>query len=90
VGLADDAGGERQLIVVAGRRLVLHLDLGDDEEDAVALHVGIRKPDRAEQFDAAHLEILEEARVMEVAHRIALGVADAKGQDVLGEGHRHV
>ena len=83
----DDLGGEGEFLVVAGRGLVATFDLDHDEEDAVPLQVGVAVALGAEQLDAAHLEILEVAAVMEVAHGVDFGVADAEGEGVLGHAH---
>ena len=41
----------------------------------------------AEQLDAAHLEVLEIAAVMQITHGVHFRVADADGDGVLVGGH---
>ena len=61
-------------------------DPNDDEQDAIALEVGVAVAERAQQLHPAHLEILQEPAVMQKPHRIHFGIADADRDGVL-DGH---
>jgi len=86
VGLFHQFGEEGEFLVVFGGGAVLHVDLDDDEEDAGPFELGVGVSLGPEEFDAAHFEVLEVAGVVEVAHGVDLGVADADGQGVLHGG----
>src|SRR5688572_15092049 len=83
-GLAGDAGGEGQLLVVSGRGFVADLDFDHDEEDALPLEIGVTDTQLPKQLNPAYLEVLEEAAVMQIAHGVDFGVADAEVNRVLG------
>lgn len=85
--LPGDFGEEGQLLIVAGGGPVAAFHLYNGEEDAGLFEVGVAVADGAEQFDATHLEVLEIAAVVEVAHGIDLGIADADGDGMLAVGH---
>lgn len=88
-GLADEPGDEGEFFVVAGGVAVFDFGLGDDEEDALALEVGVGEALVAQELDAADLEVLEIAAVVQVAHGIDFGIADADGYRVFSEGHSY-
>ena len=65
----------------AGRRsgpaAVADLDLRQHQQEALVLQVAVESAARAQQFGAALLEVDEVVRVVQQAHAVRLGVADA-------------
>ena len=63
--------------LVAGTEDEFALGLDDHEETPLALQLRVGMTGGSEQLDAAHLEILEVAAVVQVTHRIDFRVANA-------------
>src|SRR5262249_2096575 len=83
---ALDDGPQGQEVVEVHRTPVLHLDPGNDKIVTLVLDVLVGMALRPKQLDAALLEIEQIVRLVQQAHAIRLGVADANGD--LPGGHR--
>ena len=84
-----DGRPERQEIVVVGGPLELAADLDHDQEMARVFDVAIGDAPLAQELGPAHLEVDDVVGVMQEAHAVGLGVADAKA-DLVTERHRSV
>ena len=78
-----DRSLERQQVVIERGAFELAAGLDDDQEVARILDLAIAEPALAKQLGAAHLEVDEVAGVMEQAHPVGLGIADADGHLML-------
>src|SRR5438874_1282369 len=63
--------------------VVVTLEFHDDKENAAGFEIAVAEAGLAQQLGAADFEVLEISRVVQDAHRIRLGVADAE-VDVAG------
>jgi len=77
---AFDLSCKDKHFVVVGRGLEATVEIHHGEEDVAVFHVSIADAGLSEQFGSAHLEVFEKLGVVEIAHRVALGVANADGQ----------
>src|SRR5205085_11727042 len=65
--------------IVSGRLAVAHLDLHQHQEEALVLDVAVGPPHLPQQFGPALLEVDQVVRMVQEAHAVGLGVADADG-----------
>ncbi len=77
VGDALDGGAQSEEIVVECGTFEFAADVDDHEEVAGVFDVAIGEAGAAEQLGAALLEVDEEGGVVEEAHTVGFGVADA-------------
>lgn len=86
---ALDRGADSEEVIIDRGFLVFATEINDDKKESGILDVSIRDTSLTEKFRAGLLEIDEELGVVQEAHAVGLGVADADGGFV-GLGHGEV
>ena len=82
----EDAGADGEEFVVTSGMVVAAVDVGDDDVGVVLeFHLFVVEAEGAHEFDAADFEPDEEVGVVNNAHLIGFGVADADGDIVMSE-----
>lgn len=77
VGDALDGGADREQVVVEGGPFELATDVDDDQEVSGVFDLAVGEAGLAEQFGAGLLEVDEKLSVVEEAHAVGFGIADA-------------
>ena len=85
----------REFIVVARGPTVGDLNAEDDEQNSFTLEIAIPHAGLTKQLGPAHLEVLEVLGVMEIPHRVGLGVPHphrelVSGWSGIGQGRQGV
>ena len=82
----EDARADGEEFVVTGGMVVAAVDVGNDDVSVVLeFHLFVVEAEGAHEFDATDFEPDEEVGVVDNAHLIGFGVADADGDIVMSE-----
>ncbi len=82
----EDAGADGEEFIVAGGMVIAAVDVSDDDVGVVLkLHLLVVEAEGAHEFNATDFKPDEVVGVIDDAHLIGFGVADADGGVVMGQ-----